>query len=574
MFSTALWCALPSVAVVWVTGVVVMRYLQRRKYPVSFSSPSSFPSPLTPLTSITSLLEIKAENPSMDVNTDIHLTVLPPCLQPQLASLDTAVQEKAEDCDTPRALAFTTANHPTPFNSAIAFRKLLEWDESNTPTPRGSVCLPLNESESPPALNIEQEQVGVEGRVNVFEKETGLELDCINVFPSPPPSPPLITPGNPGERRLVVRPLAESSSSTPSTTTTSATLTTLDDDDTETEPALPAQPLLVAQPPTDSQSSFGPEQRPRPQAKETFDLIFDPTSNRYILPPSVSQHVSHLRYHLSRAYEHRKAEEALKEARAKLRGEVRAFEGRWRGKGRRRGREKDRERDAGETKARIRALQEGVSKFLRPSPPGRPASATDYPALIDSEDEDKSILKIEDPISPSRFLSILQSRSPENALGEVDVKLKLWEGWEWDVDVEWELEVWKPSSNASSEAEGDAATPIYLPHLKRLGITAVDAVPLRPIFERMKAPLLEEICIAVTASSFSSPGGKNPSTRQSQKVVQRCLEGDPWTALDRAEGGTVTPVHVELRLPHVQFNEEKWVEEVKRVRCQGRVVRC
>ncbi|KAJ2934094.1 hypothetical protein H1R20_g3009, partial [Candolleomyces eurysporus] len=567
MSSTALWCALPSVAVVWVTGVVVTRYLQRRKYlvgvdgssfavassesykiplpepaspsppcPVSFSpTPSSFPSPLT---SITSLLETKAADPSMDVKTDTHLTVPSPCSQPQLASLDAAMQEKDEGCDTPRALAFTNANHPTPFNlqnPVIAFRKLFEWDESNAPTPRGSVCLPLTESEPAATLNVEQEQVEVEEPVKSLERETGLELDCTNAFPSPPPSPPLITPGNPGERLLVIRPLAGTASSSLSTT---ATLAILEDDGTETEPALAAQPPLpLAQPLADPQFSLEPEERPRlPQSKETFDLIFDATSNRYILPPSVSQHVSHLRYHLSRAYEHRKAEEALKEARVKA----------------------------------------GVHKFLRSSLPGRPASAPECSALIHSEDRDERILKIQDPTSPSRFLSILQSRSSENenALEEVDVKLKLWEGWEWNVEVEWELEFWKPDSNASSEAEGKAATPIHLPHLKRLGIATLDAVPLRPIFERVKAPLLEEVCIGVTASSSSSPGGRNSSTRQTQKVLQRCLEGEPCMALDRAEGGTVTPVHVELRLPHVQFDEEKWVEEVKRMRCQGRVVRC
>ncbi|KAJ2934123.1 hypothetical protein H1R20_g3014, partial [Candolleomyces eurysporus] len=395
--------------------------------------------------------------------------------------------------------------------------------------------------------------------------ETGLELDCTNAFPSPPPSPPLITPGNPGERRLVIRPLGGTASSSLSTTSTSATHTIRgDDDDTETEPALAAQPpLRLAQPLADPQ--FQPEYPRPPQAKETFDLIFDATSNRYILPPSVSQHVSHLRYHLSRAYEHRKAEEALKEARAKVRGEVKAFEGRWRGKGRKRGREKDKERDAGETKARIRALQAGVHKFLQPSLHVRPASAPECSTLIHSEDKDKSTLRIQDPISPSRFLSILQSRSSENVLEEVDVKLKLWEGWEWDVEVEWELEFWKPGSNASSEAEGRAVTPVHLPHLKRLGIATVDAVPLRPILERVKAPLLEEVCLGVTASSSSSPGGRNSSTRQTQKDAQRCLEGEPWTALDRAEGGTVMSLHVELRLPHVQFNEEKWVEEVKRL---------
>ncbi|KAJ2934122.1 hypothetical protein H1R20_g3013, partial [Candolleomyces eurysporus] len=145
MSSTALWRALPSVAVVWVTGVVVTRYLQGRKYlvgvdgssfavasseshkiplsepaspfppcPFSFSSPtpSSFPPPLP---SIISLLETKEADPSMDVNTDTHFTVPSPCSQPQLASLDAAMQEKDEGCDTPRALAFTNASHPTPY---------------------------------------------------------------------------------------------------------------------------------------------------------------------------------------------------------------------------------------------------------------------------------------------------------------------------------------------------------------------------------------------------------------------------------------------------------------------------
>ncbi|KAJ2918153.1 hypothetical protein MD484_g2221, partial [Candolleomyces efflorescens] len=561
-----------------------------------------------------------------------------PNLPPYDGSDVVQATDEESGSNTPRALSFTLPTSTSTSTASLepsqekpsiaagtALRKLVvvDWDESDTPTPRGSVCVPLALSASASASASIPEEEGFKGSILGSGLGLALEFDdsfvdrervrgCSNPFPSPPPSPPLVSPtGEPGERRIVVGYRVKGVfGGGGEDLVSSPTSTVVDDDDDDDDASSSSSATIFATPNEDededgvkgailgarsplssgqltkqkSSTSCSRPSHPHPKGRSPSpepepQLIFDSTLNRYILPPTLSHHVSHLRWHLSRAYERRKVDEQLREARGRVMGELRAFRGRWGGRHHRnREKEKEKERDARDTVKRIESVRDGVRGILGAEfgsvPVRGPSCSVDESKEEGPGNMRKAFKVIQDPISPSRFLSILQSHDRET-VEEVDVKLRLWEGWEWDAEVEWGLEFWKCGTTTTKTANAAATTPpIYLPNLRKLKITAVGGVPLRPIFERIKlssSPSLEEVCIGITTPNISSATPRQ-STRQAQKAVQRTLEGDPWTALlDRNDNET--PVSVELCIPpKVQFDEEMWVEDTKRGGFEGRVV--
>ncbi|TEB31540.1 hypothetical protein FA13DRAFT_1791338 [Coprinellus micaceus] len=201
----------------------------------------------------------------------------------------------------------------------------------------------------------------------------------------------------------------------------------------------------------------------------------------------------------------------------------------------------------------IRALQRKVMKLKEERVPYedvlRPLSPTHNRSYVFRDGRFSTLPS--SAMSPTHLTSVLSDPAIASCIEELDVSLRLWAGWEWDVDEEWAMELkiqggGKGERDANNPGDGDlipASKQVDLPKLKKLAISTGN-VPIGALLEMMTPPLgsievtrirIEDDCAAQHKAASTRPSmGSTKRRRESlrerrirvaSRRVSRCLDG-------------------------------------------------
>ncbi|KAF6756850.1 hypothetical protein DFP72DRAFT_262292 [Ephemerocybe angulata] len=106
-------------------------------------------------------------------------------------------------------------------------------------------------------------------------------------------------------------------------------------------------------------------------------------------------------------------------------------------------------------------------------------------------------------ISPTYLLSVLQDKGISSTVEEIDVKIRLWAGWEWDVEAEWDMELRQHRLHTLISAKPQDSKLISLPCLTRLSVASCNT-PTTLLLERLDTPVLKQLLITVGHDAPSS----------------------------------------------------------------------
>lgn len=127
-------------------------------------------------------------------------------------------------------------------------------------------------------------------------------------------------------------------------------------------------------------------------------------------------------------------------------------------------------------------------------------------------------------ISPTYLLSVLQDNGISSTVEEIDVKIRLWAGWEWDVEAEWGMEVRQHRLHTLISANPQGPKLISLPCLTRLSVASCNT-PTALLLERLDTPVLKQLLITVGHDMSSSSENAAPiqgRDAKNQKPLDDC----------------------------------------------------